>query len=132
MVIQRSTRPGMLVVLSDFLDPGPVTGSLARAAQAGHDVVLAHVVAPDEIEPSWEGDWALEDAETGQVVEVTMDAGAIEAYALRFAGLCDELRSWAKKYRATYVRVRTDEALEGAVRRIVARNVDRVDPVDAG
>ena len=123
-VVQKSARPGMLLAVSDFFDPGPITAALGRAVKAGHDVVLAQVVAPDEIEPSLEGDWALEDAETGAVLEVTMDAAAIEAYVLRFAGLCEELRAFARKHRAAYVRVRTDEPLEGAVRRLVARSVD--------
>jgi len=123
-VVQKSYRPGMLVIASDFFDGGPVLSTLSRAVQAGHDVILAQVVAPDEIEPSFEGDWSLEDAETGQVVEVTMDPAAIEAYVLRFAGLCEELRAWARRHRAAYIRVRTDEPLEGAVRRVVARSVD--------
>lgn len=123
-VVRKSPRPGMLVVVSDFFDPGPVITALGRAVSSGHDVVLVQVVAPDEIEPDFEGDWALEDAETGALVEVTMDAAAIEAYVLRFAGLCEELRAFARKHRAAYVRARTDEALEGAVRRLVARSVD--------
>jgi uncharacterized protein (DUF58 family) len=123
-VIQRSYRPGLLVTISDFFDSGPVMTALGRAAQAGHDVALVQVVAPDEVEPSFEGDWALEDAETGALVEVTMDAAAIEAYVLRFAGLCEELRTWARRHRATYIRVRTDEPLEPAIRRFVARSVD--------
>ena len=114
----------MLVALSDFFDAGPVTAALGRAAQAGHDVGLIQVVAAEEIEPRFEGDWTLEDAETGALVEVTMDAAAIEAYVLRFAGLCEELRAWARKHRATYVRARTDEPLEAVVRRFVARSVD--------
>lgn len=124
LVVQKSPRPGMLVVISDFFDGGPVIEALSRAVKAGHDVVAAQVVAPDEIEPSFEGDWALEDVETGQTVEVTMDPAAIEAYVLRFAGLCEELRAWARKHGAGYLRVRTDEPLEGAVRRFVARSVD--------
>jgi uncharacterized protein (DUF58 family) len=123
-VIQRSGRPGMLVAISDFFDGGPVLASLGRAVKAGHDVALVQVAAADEIEPSFEGDFALEDAETGAVVEVTMDAAAIEAYVLRFAGLCEELRAWARKHGAVYIRVRTDEPLEGAVRRFVARSID--------
>jgi uncharacterized protein (DUF58 family) len=123
-VLKKSHRPGMLLVVSDFFDPGPVVGALKRAASAGHDVVLAQVVAPDEIDPSFEGDWALEDAETGALVEVTMDRAALEAYARRFAGLCEELRSFARKHRAAYVRVRTDEPLPAAVRRLAARSVD--------
>lgn len=123
-VVQRSHRPGMLFVVSDFLDPGPVTAALGRAVAVGHDVVLAQVVAPDEIEPGFEGDLALEDAETGALVEVTVDAAALEAFARRFAGLCAELRAFARKHRAAYARVRTDEPLEAAVRRLVARSVD--------
>jgi uncharacterized protein (DUF58 family) len=123
-VVQKSARPGMLVAISDFFDPGPVLAALGRAVKAGHDLVLVQVVTPDEIEPNLEGDWALEDAETGALVEVTMDAAAIEAYVLRFAGLCEELRAFARKHGAAYVRVRTDEPLEPVVRRLVARSVD--------
>jgi len=123
-LVQRNKRAGMLLVVSDFLDGGPLASALGRAAAAGHDLALVQVVAPEEIEPAYEGDWALEDAETGQVVEVTMDAAAIEAYVLRFAGLCEELRQVARRLGATYVRVRTDEPLEGAIRRIVARSID--------
>jgi uncharacterized protein (DUF58 family) len=123
-LVQKSARPGMLLAISDFFDPGPVTAALGRAVKAGHDVVLVQVVAPEEIEPTFEGDWALEDAETGAICEVTMDAAALEAYVLRFAGLCEELRAFARKHGAAYVRVRTDEPLEAAVRRVVARSVD--------
>ncbi|AKT37484.1 DUF58 domain-containing protein [Chondromyces crocatus] len=123
-VVQRSPRPGMLVTLSDFFDPGPVTAALGRAVQAGHDVALVQVVAPEEVDPQLEGDWTLEDAETGALVDLTLDAAALEAYMERFAGLCAELRAWARKHRATYVRARTDEPLEGVVRRFVARSVD--------
>jgi len=123
-VIAQSPRPGMLVVLSDFFDPGPVTSALARAATSGHDVALVQIVDRGEIEPKLEGDYELEDAETGSTVSITMDASAIDAYVLRFAGLVEELRAWARRHGASYVRVATDEPLEGAVRRFVARTVD--------
>jgi len=123
-VVRRSPRPGLLVLLSDFFDPGPVLAALHRASSAGHDVALCHVVAPEEVDPPLEGDFTLEDAESGAIVDVTMDAAAVEAYVLRFAGLCEELRAWARRHGASYVRARTDEGLEDAVRRIVARSVD--------
>ncbi len=123
-LVGRSYRPGMITLISDFLDPGPVTAALSRAKAAGHDLAVVQVATPDEIEPTHEGDWTLEDAETGQTVDVTMDAGAVEAYVLRFAGLCEELRAFARKHGAIYVRLRTDESLEPAVRRFVARGAD--------
>lgn len=123
-VVRKSSRPGMLAVLSDFYDRGPMLSALGRAVARGHDVVLVQVVAPEEEEPNYDGDWLLEDAETGETVELTMDPAAIEAYVLRFTGLCEELRAWARRHGATYVRARTDESLEETVRRIVFRAVD--------
>ncbi|MCA9619130.1 MAG: DUF58 domain-containing protein [Myxococcales bacterium] len=123
-VVQKSARPGLLLVLSDFFDPGPVLGALTRAAAAGHDVILAQVLAPEEVEPDYDGDWALEDVETGDLVELTMDRAAIEAYERRLAALTAELSGWARKHRAAYVRIRTDDPLEEALRRIVNRSRD--------
>jgi len=123
-VVERSFRPGMLVVVSDFLDGASYFPALRRAAARGHDVALFHVVAPEEQDPVIEGDWALEDAETGATVEVSLDPATLDAYVLRFAGLCDELRSFAKKNGAIYVRVRTDDPLEDAMRRFARRVTD--------
>lgn len=121
---KRSLRPGLLAVFSDFFDPGPVLDALSRARAQGHDVRLVQILAPDELEPSLEGDYALEDVETGELVDITMDASAIEAYARRLAGLFEELRATAKRLGASYVLARTDEPLEAVVRRIVAGRVD--------
>ena len=122
--VKRAARPGLLVVVSDFFDAGPLFGAASRAIMAGHELVLLQLVSPEDVEPELSGDLALVDCETGAVVEVTIDRAALEAYALRFAGLCEELRAFARRHHATYVRARTDEPLEPVVRRVVARSVD--------
>jgi uncharacterized protein (DUF58 family) len=122
--LQQSSRPGLLVVLSDFFDPSPVTRALTRAAASGHQIALVQVLAREELEPAYDGDFSLVDAETNAAVELSMDAAAIDAYVTRLAGLIEELRSWARKHRASYVRITNDEPLEGVVRRFVARVVD--------
>ena len=120
----RSPRPGMMVVISDFMDDGPFDAAITRAAAAGHDIALVQVLSRDEVEPHYDGDYALVDAESSAVVEVTMDAGALEAYLARLNQLVLGLRALAKKVRGTYVRVVTDEPLLPAVRRFVGRVVD--------
>lgn len=122
-VVQRAARPGLLVVLSDFFDPGPLTESLTRARSAGHDVALVQVLDRRELEPDLEGDYTLVDSESGATVDVTMDTAAIEAYLLRLTGLIEELRAWSKRHGGSYVRVVTDEPLEQVVRRFVTRTV---------
>jgi uncharacterized protein (DUF58 family) len=123
-VVQRSGRPGMLVVASDFLDPGPFDQAVGRAAQAGHDIALVQVLAEEELHPPWEGDVAFVDAESGDVVEVTLDGPALAAYAARLNGLVLGLRALAKRLGATYVRASTKEPTIAVVRRFVSRAVD--------
>jgi uncharacterized protein (DUF58 family) len=123
-VIVRSSRPGMLVVISDFMDSGPFDAAITHAASAGHDVALVQVLSRDEVEPQWDGDYALVDVESNALVEVTMDAGALEAYLARLNQLVLGLRALAKKVQGTYVRIVTDEPLLPVVRRFVGRVVD--------
>ncbi len=122
--VLRAARPGMLVVVSDFLDPGAFDAAITRAAWAGHDVALLHVIAPEELDPPYEGDLALEDAETGEILDVTIDSAAIQAYVDKLNALFSSLRALAKRHRAAYVRAITTEPLLEAVRRFVARSVD--------
>jgi hypothetical protein len=114
----------LLVVMSDFFDGGPVLGALARARAAGHDLAVVQILAPEEVHPELEGDLALEDSETGDTVELTADADALDAYLERLAGLCAELRHFARRHGATYVRSVTNESLYEGVRRFVSRARD--------
>ncbi len=123
-VIVRSNRPGMLVVISDFMDSGPFDAAITHAAAAGHDIALVQVLSRDEVEPHWDGDYALVDAESDAVVEVTMDTGALEAYLARLNQLVLGLRALAKKVQGSYVRVINDEPLLPVVRRFVGKVVD--------
>jgi uncharacterized protein (DUF58 family) len=123
-VSDRSLRPGLLVVLSDFFDGGPVAEELSRLRAQGHALSLVQVLSRMELEPDFEGDLGLVDAETQNEVEVTMDASAIEAYLARLAGLVEELRATARRLSGRYVRVLTDEPLEAPVRRIVLGSSD--------
>jgi hypothetical protein len=106
-------------VLSDFFDAGPVAEELGRLRAQGHALALVQVLSRMELEPEFEGDLGLVDAETDVELSVTMDAGAIEAYLARLAGLVEELRATARRLGGRYVRAVTDEPLEAPVRRLV-------------
>jgi uncharacterized protein (DUF58 family) len=121
---ERSIRPGLLVVMSDFFDPGPVADELARLRARGHELGLIQILSRMELEPSFEGDLGLVDAETDQELEVTMDASALEHYLARLSGLVEELRGTARRLGATYVRALSDEPLEAPLRRFVLSNSD--------
>ncbi|MBI5514444.1 MAG: DUF58 domain-containing protein [Deltaproteobacteria bacterium] len=117
-------RPGLLLVLSDFLDRAGFEGPLRRACAAGHEVALVQVLAPEELDPALEGDLVLEDSETGDAVELTLDARALAAYRARLGALFAALRGFARTHRAGYVRALTDRPLEDAVLRVLDHAVE--------
>jgi uncharacterized protein (DUF58 family) len=113
-------RAGLLVVVSDFFDGGPVEDALRRARADGHELALVQVLDASELDPGEGGDVALVDAETGETVELTLDRTAVRAYRARLDALCEGLRALARAQGGTYVLARTDEPLGDVVRRIVA------------
>lgn len=122
-VVRESERPGLLAVFSDFCDAGAWLAALGRAVAAKHDVVLVQILSLEELAPSAEGDLAFEDAESGDTVELVLDEQTLDLYERRLAGLFRMLSGFAKRHGSTYVRVRTDEPLEAAIRRIVGRQI---------
>jgi len=123
-LVGKAKRPGMIALLSDFLDEGDVPRALSRAAALGHDIALVHILAPEDVEPTLFGDVTLEDSETGALVELTVDETTLRAYRERFEAHCRTLRGAAKKLEGSYVQARTDEKLLDVMRRFVARSID--------
>ena len=72
-VLSRSPRAGVVVILSDFLAADSFDRAVRDLRRAGHEPVLVHCMPErDDFADLW-GDCALEDCETGEVVEVTVD-----------------------------------------------------------
>ncbi|UJR79735.1 DUF58 domain-containing protein [Sandaracinus amylolyticus] len=120
--LARSPRPGLVVVLSDFLDPRGFTRPLDRLIADKHEPVLFHVLDREELDPTPGGDLELIDSETGRKVEVSLDARAVRAYRQRLAAFLVELESYAKKRGLFYGRV-GERAFEDVLVEYLARAV---------
>ncbi len=108
------TGRGVIVLVSDLLDPG-ADRALRDLAGTGADVIVLHVLAPDEVEPALVGDLRLVDAETGEHVDVTLDLAARERYTDRVNAWRDELAALAARRRIAYVPLTTDVPLADLV-----------------
>ncbi len=98
---------GVIVLLSDLLDPG-ADRVIRELAATGSEVVLLHVLSPDELDPPLEGDLRLVDTETGDRVDITADLATIDAYKTRLAGWKAAFADLAAKRRASYVDLASD------------------------
>jgi uncharacterized protein (DUF58 family) len=98
------------MLISDAQVP---SDELARAldtlASCGRTAGLLHVVAGDEIETAWRGPVELRDAESGRIVETTLDEAAAADYAERFEQFAEGVREQCRVAGVRYLRARSDE-----------------------
>jgi uncharacterized protein (DUF58 family) len=111
----------IVVVLSDFIAPeGGVlprpTQTALRMANRRHDVVAVQITDRYELELPALGRLTLEDAETGEVLEVnTARAGSRDAFALRQQKQWSELARQLRFAGIDSIQLRTDEPYSAAL-----------------
>ncbi|MCB9595206.1 MAG: DUF58 domain-containing protein [Sandaracinaceae bacterium] len=116
-LLARRPRPGLVAVVSDFLDPAGYARPIDRLISERHEPVLFHVVHPEELDPTPGGDLVLVDAERGHELEVTLDERSLRAYRARVRAFLEELAGYAKKRGLFYGRVSTETDFEEALLR---------------
>ena len=117
--IREEGRPGVLMVVSDLLEPG-WDETIRRLAPPGEAAVV-HVLSADELSPPLEGDLTLVDVETGAEVEVSATADMLGAYARRLDAFLAGVRSACTSRGIAYALARSD----GDVRELFLRSFRR-------
>ena len=101
---------GVVILLSDLLDPD-ADRVIRELAATGSELIILHVLSPDELDPPLEGDLRLLDSETGEGLDVTVDLATLDAYTARLAAWKAGFAAVAAKRRATYVDLPSDANL---------------------
>jgi uncharacterized protein (DUF58 family) len=109
--VQNVRRPGPLVLCSDLLDPS-WQDALRALTSRPFDVTLLHVLAPEEITPTLDGDFRLLDAEGGDAVEVTADIALLRRYQQSFDAWRGEIESFCNGRGINYLFADTSLPLE--------------------
>ena len=76
---------------------------------------VVQVWAPEDREPPWEGELELEDAESGENIELAFDAGSREQYTAAFDQYALALRQVALRNQGRYVGIPTNIPVEDAI-----------------
>ncbi len=105
---------GVVVLLSDLLDPSSER-VVRELAATGSELIVLHVLSPDELDPQLEGDLKLVDSESGEGIDVTVDLATIDDYKARLAAWQEGLADLATKRRASYVPLSSDVNLNDLV-----------------
>lgn len=111
---QFQKRRGITVLISDFLAPADVIiPAVEPLRYRGNEVILFHVIDPQELRPRFREPVLLVDMETQDSLEISSDTGA---YAEKISAHIAALKEEAFDY---FV-IRTDQPLDAALREYFA------------
>lgn len=109
-------RRGVVLIISDFWqEPDVIVNVAAPLRFHGNEVVLFHVLDPEEIEPKLREPVLLVDMETKDALEVSPDY-AKHDYTPKMAAHIENLRSKSKSNGLDYFLLPTDRPLDDALR----------------
>lgn len=103
---------GVIVVLSDFLDPAGYEDGLKSLASRGSEVHAVQILAPEELEPSSYGDLRVIDSETGAEQEVTFGKYRLKAYRATVQNYCRRLQEYCRARGIRYQLAQSDTPID--------------------
>jgi uncharacterized protein (DUF58 family) len=112
---KRARESGLVVVISDMLDPAGYEHGVRALLERRFDVHLVHLLDPEEMNPTLGGDLRLIDSETGELRDLTVDAEALRGYRERLRQFLERIESFCRAHEIGYHRVVTDTPVEAFV-----------------
>lgn len=108
----RNPRRGMVILLSDFMDPSGFEAALATLLGRRHEIFAIQILSPEEIDPGYRGHLRLFDSETGEEVEITLTEALRSVYKKKIAAYVDSLRAHCAARGIYHLTSRTDFEIE--------------------
>ncbi len=106
-----SSWGGLVYALSDFLDVEGLESALRLFPIPTWNVVLLHLLHPEELEPAQRGEMELVDVETGRTANYDLNAEALQTYLQRLEEWQREIEMAAVKNNAIYSLIPTGWSL---------------------
>jgi uncharacterized protein (DUF58 family) len=114
-MIQTFTRRGLAVVLTDFFTADETSLDLLRSLHAmRQEAIVFHILAPEELELPYEGEWIMKDCESDEEVVINADDFRGE-YRNRVQAFCARIRQECLHLEFDYQQIRTDQPLDVAL-----------------
>ena len=113
-------RRGVVVAISDFWEqPEKIIKTIEPLRYHGCDLIMFHVLDPEEIRPTLRHPVLMEDLETGEALEVSPDYTSHE-YKQKIDAHTEDLRSRARAAGIDYFLIDTSRPLDAALREYLA------------
>jgi uncharacterized protein (DUF58 family) len=111
-------RRGLVIVLSDFYEDEEALGRIRQLARMGHDVIVVHTLAREELTLDVGGAAEFVDLENGRRLTV-QPAAARDSYVAAFTEWLAYVEQQLRRDGIDYLRLIAGEPLEPALRRFL-------------
>jgi uncharacterized protein (DUF58 family) len=113
-------RRGLVVAISDFWEqPEKIIQTVSPLRYKGNELVLFHILDPEEIRPKLKHPVLMEDLETGEALEVSPDYTSHE-YRDKIEAHIEDLKTRSQAARIDYFMIDTSRPLDAALREYLA------------
>ncbi|HME07192.1 MAG TPA: DUF58 domain-containing protein [Bryobacteraceae bacterium] len=123
---QFLVRRGIIVVMSDFFEqPEEVIKVMEPLRYRGNELILFHILDPQELEPKLKEPMLLVDMETDEAIEVSPEYAKHE-YRAKIQAHIDALSTKARASNIDYHLLRTDRPLDEGLREYLSIRTGRM------
>ena len=112
MFSEIKNRPGLVFLLSDMFSPAGYELGLSNVVGRGFELLLLHILSPDELDPQSSGDLSFIDVETGETLDISLDRSMREAYRKRLSIWKEEINIFCNSRRIHYMDLNTNTPWE--------------------
>jgi len=116
--IHTTKRRGLIVLVSDLLDPRGFIPGLNVLRYQKHDLFVIHIIDEREADPDLLGDIHLVDVETGRVRPVTINENRLRRYKMLFRQFCDDVDRYCVQGEIGLIRTTTKLPFDELILRI--------------
>ncbi|MBI1729973.1 DUF58 domain-containing protein [Candidatus Acetothermia bacterium] len=106
---------GLAVIISDMLSEDGFEEGLAQLLYHGYEVIVLHLLAPDDLNPAWNGEIRLKNIEDQKEITVHVDRAALNEYQTALDNYRSRLEAFCRERGIRYALVSTDSPLEKTV-----------------
>jgi uncharacterized protein (DUF58 family) len=96
-------QKGVCVILSDFFDKGGYENGLRYVAGGRYDLFAVHILSPQEIDPTLQGDLKLRDMEDNDTAEVSITQPLLKRYKANLNAYCLAVKDYVTRRGGTYL-----------------------------
>lgn len=103
---------GITIIISDFFTKGDIEEGIKYLLFKNQQVVLIHILSPEELNPQLGGQVKLVDSESKEGLNLSITPTLLKYYEKNLSSFTNNLKSYCSKMGVSYINISSEEKLE--------------------